>query len=309
MTMLSLVVPVFNEEENIEFLFKKIVEVFTTNNITDYEIIFVDDGSIDNTFSKTKELSSLNNRVRGVSLSRNFGHQIALFAGIEFSKGDVVITMDGDMQHPPEVIPELIRLYKSGFDIVNTKRIDAEGIGFFKKATSKFFYKFINLMSDVYIEPASSDFRLMSRKAADAFLEMPENDRFTRGLISWMGFRQAFFEYKANPRYKGKSKYSVRKMMRFAFDGITSFSTKPLRVALYFGFIFFMLGMIYAAYAVVQYFQGHTIQGWTSILLSVIILGSIQLLSIGLLGEYLARISREAKNRPKYFVKDITSNG
>ncbi len=308
MSMISMVIPVFNEAENIQFLYQNIIEVLGKNEIAEYEIVFVDDGSKDDTFIKIKELSSINKSVRGISLSRNFGHQIAIFAGIELSKGDLVITMDGDMQHPPSVIPEMIRLYKNGFDIVNTKRIDAEGTGFFKKATSKFFYKIINLMSDVYIEPASSDFRLMSRKATNAFLEIPERDRFTRGLISWMGFRQAIIEYKANPRYKGKSKYSLRKMMRFAFDGITSFSSKPLRLALYFGFIFFMLGMIYAAYAVVQYFQGHTIPGWTSILLTVIIMGSIQLLSIGLLGEYLARIFREAKNRPKYFVKDITSN-
>jgi polyisoprenyl-phosphate glycosyltransferase len=305
MTFLSVVVPVFNEEENIEFLYNKIIEVVQQNNIADYEILFIDDGSKDNTFQKSKEISLKNSKVRGISLSRNFGHQIALYAGIEFSKGDLVLTMDGDMQHPPEVIPELIKLQKNGFDIVNTKRIDADKTGFFKKMTSRFFYKLINLMSDVYIEPASSDFRLMNRKAADAFLEIPERDRFTRGLISWMGFKQAFYEYKANPRHKGKSKYSWRKMMRFAFDGITSFSTKPLRVALYCGLLFFFLGMFYAGYAVYQYFQGYTIPGWTSILVSVIVLGGIQLLSLGLLGEYLSRIFKESKNRPKYFVKDI----
>ncbi|MFW5793518.1 MAG: glycosyltransferase family 2 protein [Bacteroidota bacterium] len=308
MSLLSIVIPVFNEEENINFLYKSILESFEKNNITEYELLLVDDGSKDNTFQKIAEISRENNRVRGLSLSKNFGHQIALYAGIEFSKGDFVVTMDGDMQHPPEVIPELLRLQKNGFDIVNTKRIDAKSTSFFKKSTSSLFYKIINLLSDVHIEPASSDFRLMNRKAADAFLEIPERDRFTRGLVSWMGFKQAFFEYKANPRYKGKSKFSLRKMIRFAFDGITSFTTKPLRIALYIGFLFFLLGMSYAAYAVYQFFHGHTIPGWTSILVSVLVLGGIQLLSIGLLGEYISRIFKETKARPKYFIKDITAN-
>ncbi len=308
MSLLSIVVPVFNEEDNVGSMYNSIIEVFHANNISEFEVLFVDDGSKDNTFNEIQKISNNDSRARGLSLSRNFGHQIALYAGIEFSKGDFVVTMDGDMQHPPEVIPELIKMQKNGFDIVNTKRIDAKNTGFFKKLNSRLFYKVINLLSDVHIEPASSDFRLMNRKAADAFLEIPERDRFTRGLVGWMGFKQAFYEYKANPRYKGKSKYTFRKMLRFAFDGITSFSNKPLRVALYSGLLFFLLGMIYAAYAVYQYFQGQTIPGWTSILVSVIVLGGIQLLSLGLLGEYIARIYKETKARPKYFIKDITAN-
>jgi len=198
----------------------------------------------------------------------------------------------------------LVEEYKKGFDIVNTRRIDGKKTGSFKKLTSRYFYRMINHIADVAIPEGSSDFRLMSRKALDAFLQFGERDRFTRGLVSWMGFRQTVVEYDCPPRFAGKSKYTLHKMLHFAADGITAFSAKPLRIASYTGEIVFLLGLAYAAYAIVQHITGKTIPGWTSLLVTVLLLGGIQLLSLGIIGEYLARIFNESKSRPLYFIKD-----
>jgi len=299
--LLSIVVPCFNEESNIEQLINELVPVIKNLN---YEIIFVDDGSKDNTFLLIKNISEKNKNISGISLSRNFGHQVAIMAGMQQSKGDLVIMMDADIQHPPQIIPQLIAEYEKGFDIVNTKRLETKGESIFKKLTSKSFYSLINFLSDVKIEPASADFRLMSRKAVDAFLQFEEKDRFTRGLVSWMGFKQSIIEYKASSRYSGKSKYTFKKMFRFGMDGITSFSTKPLRISFYTGFIVFFIGIAYSIYAIIKNILGETVPGWTSILVSVLIIGGIQLLSVGIIGEYIARIFNETKARPLYFIKD-----
>jgi len=216
--------------------------------------------------------------------------------------------MDGDLQHPPAIIPELLKKQSEGFDIVNTRRIDNADIGFIKKTTSKTFYKFVNYMADIHIEPASADFRLMTRKAVDAFIEIPERDRFTRGLISWMGFNQTIIDYQAAKRFAGKSKYTFRKMLHFASDGITSFSSKPLRFSFYFGLLTFFLGLLYSVYSIFNHFSGNTVSGWTSLMVTVLIIGGIQLLSIGIIGEYIARIFNESKSRPLYFIKDATKD-
>ncbi len=281
-----------------------VVEKISSN----YEIIFVDDGSKDNSFDIISGICQQNNRVLGISLSRNFGHQIALTAGMEHSSGEVVVTLDADMQHPPEIIMDLYKKYNEGFDIVNTVRIETADSGVFKKITSHYFYKIINNLSDIHIEPSAADFRLMNRKTVDAFLQLKEKDRFTRGIISWMGFKQAVVEYTAPARFSGKSKYSFLKMFRFAADGITSFSAKPLRISFFAGLIVSFIGLLYAIYAVVEYFGGKTTPGWTSTLVSILIIGGIQLISIGIIGEYLARVFNEAKNRPMYLVKQYTSN-
>lgn len=302
---ISVVVPGYNEETNIRALYNELLPVLYNIGYA-YEIIFIDDGSRDNTFDEIRALALQDKYVKGISLSRNFGHQVAIMAGLQQSKGDVVIMMDADLQHPPAVIPLLIEQFNKGIDIVNTRRKDSKDVGLAKKATSKGFYKFINAMSDVYIEPSSSDFRLMSRKAVEAFLQFEEKSRFTRGLISWMGFKQTIVEYNAIERFSGKSKYTFRKMFRFAMDGITSFSSKPLRISFYSGLIVFFVGIIYAIYAVIEYFRGETTQGWASMLITILMLGGIQLVSIGVVGEYIARIFNEAKSRPLYFIKDST---
>jgi polyisoprenyl-phosphate glycosyltransferase len=304
---ISIVVPLLNEEKNINLLYNALGKVLGGIGMG-YEIIFVDDGSTDSSFMEIERLNQLDPKVRGLSFSKNFGHQIALMAGLDHARGDIIVMMDADLQHPPEVIIQLLEKYREGFDIVNTRRIDNEKLGWFKKMTSRFFYWFINVLSDTKIEPASSDFRLMDRKAANAFLNIREQDRFTRGLVSWMGFRQAIVPYEAPLRKHGTSKYTIRKMMRFALDGITSFSSKPLRISLYFGFVVFLLGLAYSVFALVNYFRGHTLPGWTSQLVSILILGGVQLVSIGILGEYIARIFKESKNRPMYIIGNSVGN-
>ena len=300
---LSIVIPLYNEAENLKPLYDELTPVLAGLNLS-AEIIFVDDGSRDRSFETVKVLSQQDDRIRAISLSRNFGHQVALTAGMQHARGNMVITMDADLQHPPGVITVLLEHYRQGFEIVNTRRIDSTETGYFKKHSSRFFYRFINRISDISIAESSSDFRLMSRKALDAFLQFGERDRFTRGLVSWMGFRQALVDYECLPRFAGKSKYTLRKMIHFAADGITAFSAKPLRIASYMGVIVFLVGLAYAIFAIIQHASGKTIPGWTSLLVTVLLLGGIQLLSLGIIGEYLARIFNESKSRPLYFIKD-----
>lgn len=272
-----------------------------------YEIIFSDDGSKDDSFQKIKSLAATDHSVRGVSLSRNFGHQIALTAGLQHALGEVIISMDADLQHPPELIPKMYESYTEGYDIVNTIRMDTKDATILKKWTSAFFYKVLNMISDVPIIEGAADFRLMNRKSLDAYLQITEKDRFMRGLVSWLGFRQSYVKYEAAPRFAGTSKYTLKKMIRLATDGITAFSSKPLRISFYIGMFISLLGMLYGVYAVTVHVQGQTVPGWTSILVSVLFLGGIQLVSIGILGEYLARVFGEVKNRPLYFIKDKVS--
>ncbi|MGQ0826827.1 MAG: glycosyltransferase family 2 protein [Bacteroidota bacterium] len=304
---ISIVIPLLNEEGNIPMLYITLLPLIERIS-PDYEIIFVDDGSTDGSFARIADICSQDKHVLGISLSRNFGHQVALTAGMEHSSGEVVITMDADMQHPPELVPELYKKYKEGFDIVNTLREETDGSTAFKIITSRWFYKVINTLSDTHIQGGAADFRLMSRKTINAFLQLKEKNRFTRGLISWMGFSQATISYTASARFSGRSKYSTVKMFGYAVDGIISFSAKPLRISFYLGLITSLMGLLYAIYAIVEYYGGKTIPGWTSILVSVLIIGGIQLISIGIIGEYLARVFNEAKNRPLYLVKKYTSD-
>jgi dolichol-phosphate mannosyltransferase len=298
---LSIVIPSYNEEGNIAPLFGQIREALSG---IDFECIFVDDGSSDGTFEAIRRLAAEDERVHGISLSRNFGHQTALTAGLQQAKGDLVVMMDADGQHPPQVILQMLEEQKKGFEIVNTRRVDTAGAGAGKKLSSNLYYKLINLLSDVRIEPASSDFRLMTRKAVDAFLKFEEKERFTRGLVSWMGFKQSIIAYKAPERMSGKSKYTLGKMIRFAFVGITSFSSKPLKFSMYAGIFSLIFGFIYSVYIIIRYVQGNTITGWASMMMVILFLGGIQLLSLGIIGEYIAGIFNEAKRRPLYFIKD-----
>jgi len=299
---LSVVVPVFNEADSIRPLWDRLRPVL--EGIGTFEVIFVDDGSHDATFGLVRGLHQAEPRVRGLSLSSNFGHQVALLAGLRKAAGQLVITMDGDLQHPPELIPRLIEKQREGYDIVNTRRLDARDTGPFKRGTSRLFYRIMNHLSDVPIEPAAADFRLMTRATVDAFLRIPERDRFTRGLIRWMGFRQTLIDYQAEPRSFGRSKYTLGRMIRFGLDGITSFSSRPLRLSFYAGLVLASGGLLYGVYAVAVFARGGTIQGWTSILLTLLIIGGAILITLGIIGEYIARIFNEVKGRPLYFVRD-----
>jgi dolichol-phosphate mannosyltransferase len=305
---LTIVIPVYNEEENLHPLAQAIIEVLA--NQQRFTILFVDDGSEDNSLHQLKKMSASDKRIAYLSLSRNFGHQAALRAGLEAAQGDCVVTMDGDFQHPPELIPSMLEAQRQGFDIVTTRRLDTapgagKGLAPGKKLSSRLFYSLMKLLGDVKIEPGSADFRLLSRKAVDALLSMPERTLFLRGAVPWIGFSSTELTYSPGKRQSGVSKYSFSKMLSFAVDGITSFSVKPLRIASMAGCLISAAGFIYALYAlIVRLFTDRTVEGWTSLLISVLIIGGIQLIFMGIIGEYLGKLFMEAKHRPHYLVKE-----
>lgn len=301
---ISAVIPLLNEQGNLERLHSSLSEILTGLGLP-FEIIFVDDGSSDDSFQILKQIATTDPHTKGISLSRNFGHQIALMAGLDRARGEVVITLDADLQHPPSLIPELYKQYLDGYDIVNTSRIDTRGAGVMKTFSSRLFYVLLRSLSEVNLPRGSADFRLMSRKTVEALKSMPERDRFTRGMVNWLGFKQTYISYEAPLRYSGKTKYTTRKMFKLALDAITSFSPKPLRISLYLGMTAVIPCLIYSVYAIYRHFTGETIEGWTSLLLVVLLLGGIQLISIGIIGEYLARVFTEIKSRPLYIIKEV----
>jgi len=303
MPFLSVVIPVYNEQENIPALLKQLAPVLDGLK-KEYEILFVDDGSTDGTVEAIKRSCTENRHIKALLLSRNFGHQVALSAGLGNAMGEVVITLDGDLQHPAEVIPQMIAKHQEGFDVVNTFRTESGDIKAFKKQSSRWFYKLFNTLSDVQIEPSSSDFRLYSRRFLNEFLKLEEKDRFIRGMIKWVGFSQTTLPYKAAPRKHGESKYNTGKMFLLSSSGLTSFSSKLLRVPVMLGIIFCVVALLYSAYIVYGYLNGKNIEGWTSIIFVILLVGGIQLICLGIISEYILRIFNEAKNRPLYIVKE-----
>jgi len=302
----SIVVPVYNEENNLSELHKELRFVLENRLKVTYEIIFVDDGSKDNSWNAIVGLHSQNDNVKGIKLSRNFGHQQALKAGLDYSIGKAVISMDSDLQHPPEIIEKFYEEWKKGFDIVCARRKDTKGISLLKRVSSKFFYTFMNFLSDTKIEEGSSDFRLLDRKVVDEVKKFSETHLFLRGIISWIGYKSIAVEYLASQRYSGKSKYTIKKMVHFALDGIMSFSIRPLRLAIACGLFTSLFSFLYILYALISKFVlKTTLPGWTSILISVLFLGGIQLLSIGILGEYLGKLFIESKKRRNYIIEKL----
>jgi len=299
---LSIVVPVYNEEESLPEFHRRLTQVLKTLNLT-YEILFVDDGSSDQTAQLIASLNSSDRRVKGISFSRNFGHMAALSAGLDLAGGRAVITMDGDLQHPPELIPALVAKWKGGAEIVNTLRKDTKGAGFFKKTSASFFYWLINRIARINLPASAADYRLLDRKVIDTFKQLHERARFLRGLISWVGYRQVFIDYTADLRFAGKSKYSIGKMFSFAMDGIISFSAFPLRLSTYLGLLTAFISFLYILYAVyIRLFTAGAIEGWASVLVAVLFIGGIQLIFLGVIGEYLSRVYEEAKQRPLYII-------
>ena len=297
---LSLVVPAFNESGNIRPFYAAVIPILEGLLIT-FNIIFVDDGSEDNTFLEISDLAREDNRVRGIALSRNFGHQIAVCAGLEHADGEAVVAMDADLQQPPAILAELYKKFLEGYEVVVAVHKDYGTASWQKRCSSKLFYFLLNQLSDVRVPP-SGDFFLLSRKAATHFGRFSERTRFNRGLVQWMGLPQATVEYAVQPRFSGASKYTLKKMCKLAFDGIFSFSSRPLRMFLYSGVTLVGISSCYAFYAVIVYFQDKTVPGWTSLLLCVLFLGGCQLIGIGVLGEYIGRIFHEVKARPLYLV-------
>jgi dolichol-phosphate mannosyltransferase len=307
--LVSVVVPCYNEEAVIETTHDRLREVLESEPI-EYEILYVDDGSQDNTLDLLRKLHEQDERVEVVSLSRNYGHQVAITAGTDYAQGDAVVVIDADLQDPPEVIPRMIEKWRSGVDVVYGKRKLREGENAFKLWTAKAFYRFINRISGVDIPLDTGEFRLMDRQVVEAFLKMPERDRFVRGMVSWLGFEQEPVEYERAPRHAGETKYPLSEMVEFATDGILSFSTAPLKIATWAGFLasgLSVLGIIYAL--ALRLFTDIWVPGWTALFISVLFLGGLQLISLGIIGEYVGRIYGETKRRPLYLVQDHLESG
>jgi dolichol-phosphate mannosyltransferase len=300
---ISLIIPAYNEEGNIKEIYDRTTKILRRMN-SDYEIIFVNDGSTDNTEKYILDINQNDKNVKLVSFTRNFGHQAALIAGYNSCSGDAAITMDCDLQHPPELIDDLIEKWNNGFEIIHTKRIDQNKENIIKRYTSKYFYKLFSYLSNMPIEEGSADFRLVDKKVVEKINNLKENDIFLRGMFHWFGFKSAYLEYLPSERFSGTTKYTIRKMIKLALTGMTSFSTVPLRIATIVGFCISGLSFIYMIYILYSaIFAKDVITGWTSLLLSVLFLGGIQLIAVGILGEYIGRIFMEMKERPRYIAR------
>lgn len=304
---LSIIVPVRNEEGNVPVLVERVGKALGG---TPYELVFVDDGSRDGSLAAIRDAAGRDGRVRAVSLSRNFGHQVAVTAGLEFARGAAMVIIDADLQDPPEVIPRMVEKWKEGHDVVYGQRNHRPGESWLKRATASAFYRVIGRLTNFDIPVDTGDFRLVSRRAAETFLAMPERHRFVRGMFSWIGFRQAAVLYDREPRHSGKTNYGYGKMIRLAIDGITSFSNLPLTLASYLGFGAAFVGFVLILWSVYQKLYGiETMRGWASLSVIVLFLGGIQLLVIGLLGEYIGRMQDELKRRPLYVVRETVGAG
>jgi len=302
---ISIILPCFNEEKNIDEIYSRLVTVMQAVG-EKYELVFIDDGSTDNSLAKLADLCSVDSKVRVLEFSRNFGHQAAICAGIDHARGNIVIMMDADLQHPPELIPTMVEKWRQGYDLVYTVRKDPQGTSLFKKITAKIFYKTINLFSKLNIPENSADFRLLDKKVLNELRSLKEKSKFFRGLVNWVGFKQCAIYYDAAPRFTGKSKYSLWKMVKLAFEGITSFSAFPLHVATIFGAFISFFSFFYAVYAIYKkLFTQEALPGWTSILVSLLFLGGIQLLSLGVIGGYLGKVYEEIKGRPSYIIRNF----
>jgi len=306
MEKISIIIPCFNEDGNIDYIYNQVINVI---NGCEYELIFVDDGSIDNTLDKIHAIAETDKRVRYISFSRNFGHQNAIKAGYDHSIGDCAISLDADGQHPVSLMPELIAKWRDGYDVVFTLRDDKKNTGIFKRLTAWFFYKIVNILSDTKVHPGASDFRLIDRKVIDELKNFSEESLFYRGLIPWLGFKQTGISYIPDKRNSGKTKYSLRKMISFASSGITSFSIKPLHLSIYLGFFFASMAILYGLYAIyVAIFTNEAVIGWTSLIASIMFIGGLQFIIIGIIGEYLGKLFINNKKRPHYIISQSNIN-
>ncbi|HFK1762619.1 glycosyltransferase [Bacillus wiedmannii] len=302
--LISVVVPMYFEEEVAQECYNRLKSVMLQNDIN-YEFVFVNDGSTDRTMEILSEIAANDYRTKIVNFARNFGHQVAVTAGIAAAKGDAIVIIDADLQDPPEVIPELIAKWEEGYEVVYAKRKQRKGETWFKLLTAKYFYKFLNYMSDIDIPKDTGDFRIIDRKVADVFNQMTERNRFIRGMMSWVGFRQTYVEYERDERFAGETKYPLKKMIKFASDGIIAFSTKPLRIVMTLGLLSVLISIIVLLYTItVKIIGSGTQTGWASIMVAITFFSGIQLLGLGIVGQYIARIYDESKNRPIYIVKE-----
>lgn len=305
--LLSVVVPCYNEEENIRAVFERVsaaVKQF------DFELLFVNDGSRDNTAEEVRKIIELDGRVKLIDFTRNFGHEAATTAGVEIAKGDAVVILDADLQDPPELIPEMVKLWQEGNQVVYGQRENRKGESLLKKITAKLYYKILSKITDHPIPENTGDFRLMDRRVVDDFKKLHEKNRFFRGLVSWVGYKQTAIRFNRDKRNAGKTKYNYGKLVTLSLDSITSFSTKPLKWITFMGVVVAVLGFIAGIVFIVQkVFWNMSIEGWTSLAVIILFFSGFQIFLIGIVGEYIARMFIEVKDRPLYLVKEIVEKG
>ena len=304
MKKISVVIPMYYEEEVAEECYKRMTGVLKGIENYEYEIIFVNDGSKDKTLSILEKIANKDKNVKVISFSRNFGHQCAVTAGLQYVTGDAIVIIDADLQDPPELIPEMLKLWEEGNEVIYGKRKTREGESKFKLLTAKMFYNTLNALSDVDIPKDTGDFRLVDRKVVDVINSLPEHNKFLRGLFSWVGFEQKAFEYERKERFAGKTKYPLKKMLKLASDGIIGFSTKPLKMVEGLGIFSIIMSFVILIYSLLSYaFSWNNLTaGWTSIMVTLTFLGGSILVSLGMIGEYIARIYDESKGRPQYII-------
>ena len=303
---ISLIIPMYYEEEVAEQCYKRVKTVLDGLDNYDYEIICINDGSKDKTLEILERLAKNDSKLKIISFSRNFGHQAAVTAGLRNVTGDAIVIIDADLQDPPELIPDMLKLWEQGNEVIYGKRKTREGESHFKLFTAKMFYKILNSLSDVEIPKDTGDFRLVDRKVVDTINKLPEHNKFLRGLFSWVGYNQKEFDYERQERFAGKTKYPLKKMLKLAADGIISFSTKPLKILGMVGIFCVIISVLLIIYALVSYFfkLNQLSAGWTSIMIAVTFFAGVQLISIWILSEYIARIYDESRGRPEYIIKD-----
>jgi dolichol-phosphate mannosyltransferase len=306
--LLSIVVPLFNEEDSLAELHRRVTASCRGASIASYEIVLVNDSSTDGTLEKAAGITAQDPHVAVLDLARNYGHQVALSAGLAFCRGRRVLVIDADLQDPPELLGPMMKKMDEGYDVVYGLRTQRAGESRFKLATASLFYRLLRRLSDTDIVENAGDFRLMSRRAVDHLNAMPERVRFIRGMVSWIGLRQAPFPYAREPRFAGTTHYPLRKMLRLAVDAITSFSVVPIRFASALGLAFGFLGLIMLVYTLFAWVTGGTVHGWTSLAGLILIMGSVQMFMLGIFGEYLGRVFIEVKRRPLYIVKEVISS-
>ena len=302
--LLSIIVPMYYEELVAYECYHRLKDVVNKIDFMDHEIIFVNDGSKDRTLSILKSIAKSDKSVKIIDFSRNFGHQAAVTAGLFNCKGDAVVIIDADLQDPPEIIPDMITKWKEGHQVIYGKRRKRSGESKFKLLTAKYFYRILSYMSSIEIPRDTGDFRLIDKIVVEAFKEMPEQNRFIRGMVSWIGFDQVALEYNRDDRFAGETKYPLRKMIKFATDGIVSFSTKPLKLTAIFGTCTIGISILLIIYTIIMKIISNTSMGWASTMCVILFFSGVQLLSLGVIGEYIARIYDESKNRPLYLVKE-----
>lgn len=299
---ISIVIPAYNEEDNLLVIVERLERILEGRGYA-FEIILVDDGSKDKTLSVIKAMAQTKPNIFYIEFSRNFGHQPALKAGLDHAHGDCVISLDADLQHPPELIIQMLDKWEEGYEVVYTRRHEDKSLPYKKRVTSSLYYKLLNILSDIEIESGTADFRLMDRKVVSVFKEFQENEPFIRGLVKWMGYKQFALDYVPSKRFSGNSKYNLKKMLRFATHGVTSFSIKPLYTAVYLGFIFSFLSLLYIPYVIHAFYIGKEVNGWASIIMTIVFFGGLQLIILGIIGIYIGKMFLQSKNRPNYIIR------